>query len=63
MTGRRRRLRIVRRYRRDVIAGLDELRRVAAAGAAPDRNRTVGQYLDWWLADVKTGQMTAAGLA
>jgi integrase len=64
VTGRRRRLRIVRRYRRDVLAAIDELKRQAATGIVPDtRAQTAGQFFDWWLADVMAGQVAAESLA
>lgn len=57
-TGRRRRLRIVRRTRKEVQHGLDELKRMAADGVAPDtRARTVATYLDWWVDEVMEGRV------
>lgn len=50
--GRRRKARVVRRYKRDVLGALDQLRRQAQDGVVPDRTRTLAAYLDWWLTDV-----------
>jgi integrase len=50
--GRRRRARVVRRRRQDVLDALDELRRQAQQGIVGDRTRTVATYLDFWLTDV-----------
>jgi integrase len=47
--GRRRKVRVVRRYRADVLAALDDLRRQARQGVVPDQTRTTGEFLRWWL--------------
>jgi integrase len=53
--GQRRKARVVRRYRSDVVDALHELRNQVRqnGGVAPDRTRTVEQYLSWWLPNVK----------
>jgi integrase len=61
--GKRRKVRVVRRRRGDVVAALDELRRTAAGGVVPDRTHTVASYLDWWLAEVAAGQVSPSSLA
>jgi integrase len=42
----------VRRTKQSVLNGLKELQRQAEAGVAPDKTRTVAQYVDWWLNNV-----------
>jgi integrase len=56
--GRRRKLRVVRRRKADVIDTLDELRRQVRQGVIPDRTRTLSTFLDFWLSDVIAGQVT-----
>jgi integrase len=51
-TGRRLRGQVVRRTKQSVLNGLRELQRQAEAGVAPDKTRTVTQYLHWWLENV-----------
>jgi integrase len=60
--GRRRRARVVRARRVDVIDALDELRRHAQQGIVGDRTRTVATYLEFWLDDVIAGQIGAETL-
>jgi integrase len=60
--GRRRRVRVVRRRRADVLEAMDALRRDAQQGITGDRTRTLATYLDWWLDDVVAGQVTAGSL-
>jgi integrase len=60
--GRRRKARVVRRYRKDVVAALDELRRQARGGVIPDRSRTVEQYLNWWLDEVMANDVSPGSL-
>lgn len=60
--GSRRRLRVVRRRRADVLEAMDQLRRDAQQGIVGDRTRTLGAYLDWWLDDVITGNVAAESL-
>jgi integrase len=60
--GRRRRARVVRARRVDVVDALDELRRVAQQGIVGDRTRTVATYLEFWLTDVIAGQIGAETL-
>ena len=55
--GRRRRARVVRARRVDVVDAIDELRRHARQGIVGDRTRTVATYLDFWLDDVIAGQI------
>ena len=52
--GKRRRARVVRRRRADVLAEMDQLRRAADA-SIDSRHRTVGQYVGWWIDEVKAG--------
>jgi integrase len=58
--GRRRRARVVRRRRNEVVDALDELRRQVKDGVVPDRTRSVATYLDFWLSDVIAGQVAAS---
>jgi integrase len=60
--GRRKKARVVRRYRADVVTALDELRRHVAQGVVPDRSRSVEQYLTWWLDEVAANQVSAGSL-
>jgi integrase len=60
--GKRRKLRAVRARKADALDALDELRRQANLGVVPNRARTVGTYLDWWLSDVIAGTVTAGTL-
>jgi integrase len=53
--GRRRRSRVVRRRRTDVLSEMDRLRRTAQAGIDSGRHRTVEQFLGWWIEEVKAG--------
>jgi integrase len=53
--GRRRRARVVRRRRADVLAEMDRLRRVAQAGIDSGRHRTVERFVGWWIDEVKAG--------
>jgi integrase len=50
--GRRRRARVVRKRKADVLAALDDLRRRAADGALPARVGTVATLLDFYVAEV-----------
>jgi integrase len=56
--GRRRKLRVVRRRKADVLDTLDDLRRQVRQGVIPDRTRTLSTFLDFWLSDVIAGQVT-----
>jgi integrase len=60
--GRRRRSRIVRRRRVDVMEAMDQLRSEARQGIVSDRTRTVATYLEWWLDDVIAGTVSASSL-
>jgi integrase len=60
--GKRRRARVVRARRVDVVDALDELRRHAQQGIVSDRTRTVATYLEFWLDDVIAGQIGAETL-
>jgi integrase len=60
--GKRRKARVVRARRADVVAALDELRRQVRLGVVPDNTRTVATYLEWWLSDVIAGTVTAGTL-
>jgi integrase len=60
--GRRRRARVVRRRRADVLEAMDQLRRDAQQGITGDRTRTLGAYLDWWLDDVVAGTVSPESL-
>lgn len=51
--GRRRRARVVRRRRADVLAEMDRLRRVGRSGYSLGNSRTVEQFLGWWVDEVK----------
>jgi integrase len=53
--GRRRKARVVRKRKQDVLPALDELRRQVGQGVVPDRSRTVADYMSWWLAEVVEG--------
>jgi integrase len=55
--GRRRRRRVVRATRVEVVDALDRLRREAAGGVVPDTKRTLADYLDWWLVNVKAPRL------
>jgi integrase len=55
--GQRIRRTVVRASKRAVLDRLDELRRQAAQGVAPDNARTVAQYLDWWGMNVLPGSV------
>lgn len=52
--GKRRRARVVRNKRAEVVAALDELRRQVkeSGGQIPDRETVLGDYLEYWLQDV-----------
>jgi integrase len=53
--GRRRRARIVRRRRADVLAEMDRLRRTAQAGVVSETRVSLEQFLGWWIEEVKAG--------
>jgi len=57
--GRRRRPRVVRKRKDDVLAELGRL----AAGTAVDRNTTVAAYLEFWLTQVAATQVGTSSLA
>jgi integrase len=57
MGGERIRRTVVRASKRAVLDRLDEMRRQAAQGVAPDNARTVAQYLDWWGMNVLPGSV------
>lgn len=62
--GRRRRARIVRRTRQEVIDGLPALRaRVASGGVSADSTTTVDAYLRYWLTEVKTSEVSDRSIA
>jgi integrase len=56
-SGERIRRTVVRASKRAVLDRLDELRRHAAQGVAPDNARTVAQYLNWWGVNVLPGSV------
>lgn len=58
--GQRRRVRVVRRKKADVLQALAELKRQAAEGALPDRAATVASLLTFWLDEV-AGPTVSAG--
>ena len=60
--GGRRKLRVVRKRRQDVVAALDELRQQVTAGAVPDRTTSVARFLEFWLDEVAAGNVTASSL-
>lgn len=60
--GKRRRKRVVRRYKRDVVNSLAELKRQTDDGIIPDRNSTVSQILHTWLDDVAPHRVKASSL-
>jgi integrase len=61
--GRRRKARVVRRYKADVLDALDELRRQAKHGGVPSDTRvSLAGYLDWWLDEVKARDVSAGSL-
>lgn len=60
--GRRRRVRVVRKRKADVLQALAELKRQADEGALPDRSATVASLLDFWLAEVASPGITAGTL-
>jgi integrase len=60
--GKRRKVRVVRKRKRDVVAALDELRRQVSGGIVPDRTHTVATYLGWWLDEVAARQVSASSL-
>jgi hypothetical protein len=55
--GERIRRTVVRASKRAVLDRLDELRRQAGQGVAPDNARTVAQYLEWWGMNVLPGSV------
>ncbi len=57
--GKRRRPRIVRKLKEDVLAEMGRL----AAGPSVDRTVTVATYLEFWVTEVAAGQVTASSLA
>ena len=62
-TGRRLRGQVVRKTKLSVLNGLKELQRQAEMGVAPDKTRTVMQYLDWWLENVAPETVSTDTLA
>lgn len=61
--GRRRKVRVVRKRKADVLAALEDLRRQIDQGVVPDRTRTLKAYLEWWLTDVVEGTVSDGSLA
>jgi integrase len=61
-SGARRKVRVVRRRRADVVAALDELRRRAGAGGVIDERHTVASVHEWWLDEVAAGRVSASSL-
>ena len=62
LDGRRRRARVVRKRKTDVLVALDELKRQAADGVIPDKTTTVEAVLTFWLDDVAANQVSASSL-
>jgi integrase len=60
--GRRRKLRAVRARKADALEALDDLRKRAHLGVIPNRIRTVGEFLEFWLTDVIASEVTAGTL-
>jgi integrase len=60
--GKRHRLTVVRRRKADVLAALDDLKRLAEQGVVPDRSRSLSAFLDWWLDTVVAGDVTESSL-
>jgi integrase len=60
--GKRRRARVVRRRRADVVEALDELRRQVGQGVLPDRVRSVETYLTFWLDEVAATRVSESSL-
>ncbi len=60
--GRRRRARVVRKGKPEVLAALDDLRRQVGDGVIPDRTRSVATFLDFWLDEVIAGQVADSSL-
>ncbi len=60
--GRRRRVRVVRKKKADVLTAMAELQRQVAEGALPDRSATTASLLTFWLDEV-TGPTVSAGTA
>jgi integrase len=56
-SGRRRYSRVTCRTKKEALAALRDLQRQADVGVRPDRTQTVGQYLDWWAANVLPGSV------
>ncbi len=60
--GERRRARIVRRTKKQVLAKLDELKGRGSAGVA-GKDQTVTEYMTWWLDTVKAADVAAGNLS
>lgn len=60
--GKRRRARVVRKRKADVLQALADLRTRAAEGGLPDRSATVASLLDFWLEEVAGPSVTPATL-
>lgn len=61
--GKRRRARVVRRHKDDVIAALRGMQNEKALrGHLPDKTWRVDRYLDYWLTDVIAGEITEGSL-
>lgn len=56
--GERRRLRVVRRTKKEVLAELGRLKDEAEAGAAGGGHITIDQFSRWWLDNVKAGNVS-----
>lgn len=56
--GKRRKARVVRRYKADVLEEMDKLRAAARDGVIPDRTKTLATYLRYWLTDVIAGSVS-----
>lgn len=61
-TGRRRRPSIVRHSRQEVVDGMAALKARVAGGVPASAATTVGDYLDFWLTEVKAPQVGASSL-
>lgn len=59
--GKRRRARVVRRYKKDVIAELEQLKRRGAAGVV-GVDPTVSEHVTWWIDNIKAGTVKASSL-
>lgn len=60
--GRRRRARILRRRRQDVVDEIAALKARAAGDNTINGTQTVAEYLDFWLTEVAAGEITANSL-